>query len=305
MALREPPTTDRQFDLFVPYLSDLPLRDQQDTMERPFFSLSKRKRLKPIDYHSLDSMVWVRIDPHQTYGMATIWDADILIWAASQIADQMEQDRRNEPPSQTLRFHPYNLLKAIRRKTGGDQYARLRDALDRLTFTAIKTNIRADGRKKDKAFSWLDEWTDDVDEKTGESRGMTLTLSKWLYDGIIDQGRILSIHPDYFLLTGALERWLYRVARKHAGMQRHGWSCSLQTLYEKSGSEDEFRFFKRRLKQVVEADNLPEYHLEWRDKTEGAEGAVYTVRRSLLAADHAAFQFPSRKDKRRSILTES
>ena len=35
---------DRQFDLFVTYLTDLPLRDQRDIMERPFFSLGKRKR---------------------------------------------------------------------------------------------------------------------------------------------------------------------------------------------------------------------------------------------------------------------
>jgi hypothetical protein len=41
---------DPQFDLFVPYISDLPLRDQRETMERPFFSLGKRKRLKPIEY---------------------------------------------------------------------------------------------------------------------------------------------------------------------------------------------------------------------------------------------------------------
>jgi len=34
-------TTD-QMDLFVTYLVDLPLRDQRDTMERPFFSLSKK-----------------------------------------------------------------------------------------------------------------------------------------------------------------------------------------------------------------------------------------------------------------------
>ena len=41
-----------QFDLFVPYISDLPLRDQRETMERPFFSLAKRKRLKSIEYTS-------------------------------------------------------------------------------------------------------------------------------------------------------------------------------------------------------------------------------------------------------------
>jgi hypothetical protein len=53
------PSSDPQFDLFVPYLSDLPLRDQRETMERPFFSLAKRKRLRPIDY-----VVSARAEPY-------------------------------------------------------------------------------------------------------------------------------------------------------------------------------------------------------------------------------------------------
>ena len=78
-------TAPDQFDLFLPYLSDLPLRDQREMMERPFFSLSKTKRIKPIDYTSPDGKLWVNVSPNAKYGMATIWDADVLIWAASQI----------------------------------------------------------------------------------------------------------------------------------------------------------------------------------------------------------------------------
>jgi Replication initiator protein A len=85
------PPPDSQFDLFVPYLSDFPLRDQRETMERPFFSLAKRKRLKPIDYVSPDSKIWVKVAGHQDYGMATIWDADVLIWAASALMELREK----------------------------------------------------------------------------------------------------------------------------------------------------------------------------------------------------------------------
>src|SRR3546814_3667048 len=42
------------FDLFIPLMNDLPLKDQREVMERPFFSLQKRKRLKPIEYRSPD-----------------------------------------------------------------------------------------------------------------------------------------------------------------------------------------------------------------------------------------------------------
>ena len=36
------------FDLFIPLMNDLPLKDQREVMERPFFSLQKRKRLKRV-----------------------------------------------------------------------------------------------------------------------------------------------------------------------------------------------------------------------------------------------------------------
>jgi plasmid replication initiation protein len=114
---------DPQLDLFIPFVEDLPLRDQRETMERPFFSLAKRKRLQHIDYTSPDGSVWVKVQPHQDYGMATIWDADILIWAASVITD-LKRRRVNDIP-RTLQFQPYDLLKAINRPIGGEHYERI------------------------------------------------------------------------------------------------------------------------------------------------------------------------------------
>jgi plasmid replication initiation protein len=75
-------------------------------MERPFFSLAKRKRLKPIDYVSPDGKIWVKVAGHQDYGMATIWDADILIWAASALMELREKganDAHSADPDQPFR----------------------------------------------------------------------------------------------------------------------------------------------------------------------------------------------------------
>ena len=33
---------------------------------------------------------------------------------------------------------------------------------------------------------------------------MSITISEWLYQGILEEGGILSIHEDYFLLTGGV-----------------------------------------------------------------------------------------------------
>ena len=128
-------------------MADLPLRDQRETMERPFFSLAKRKRLKPIEYTSPNGEVFVKVFPNQEFGMATIWDADILIWAAS-VHERPAEARRATMLPRTLSFHPYDLLKTIGRETGGRQYQLLREALGRLQSTTIVTNIRREARQE-------------------------------------------------------------------------------------------------------------------------------------------------------------
>lgn len=300
MSLRSEPKGNRQFDLFVPYLSDLPLRDQRETMERPFFSLSKRKRLKPIEYTSPDGDTWVKVEAVPAYGMATIWDADVLIWAASTLTE-MKQRGVNDLP-RTLHFHPYDLLKAIQRDVGGDQYKRLKEALERLKSTIISTNIRSDNKTRRAMFGWLDHWEAQADKDTGETKNMSLTLSHWVYDGIVTKGGILAIHPDYFRLTGGVERCLYRIARKHAGAQSGGWTCTVATLYEKTGSDSPIKEFTRMLRKAVQADELPEYHLSWIERTESGEAAVHMVRRSLLPTKHPAFAFSAIKSRTRPLI---
>jgi plasmid replication initiation protein len=278
--------TRRQFDFFVPNISDLPLRDRKDTMERPFFSLKKNKRLKPIDYVSPDGKYEVRVAGHQDHGMATIWDADILIWAASVLNNKRERGENDLP--RTLYVHPHNLLKAIGRDAkGGDHYDRLRAALNRLAHTAITTNIRiTEKKKKYSSFHWIEGWDELKDEASGDSKGMEITLSDWVYKGIVEDRDILAIHPAYFDLQGGLERWLYRVARKHAGRQDGGFTLSLTTLYEKSGVEDNHRKFKAAIKKIVAANCLPEYWLTWIEETANGDSALHMVGRDKLPADH-------------------
>ena len=70
-------------------------------MERPFFSLAKKPRYKPIEYQVGD--VWVEVSANPKFGMATIWDADILIWASTQITEALD---RGLKPSRTIQFPP-------------------------------------------------------------------------------------------------------------------------------------------------------------------------------------------------------
>lgn len=250
---------DSQFDLFLPYLVDLPLRDQREMMERPFFSLAKTRRVKPIDYTSPDGNLWVHVSANPDYGMATIWDADILIYCASQLADMARRGQNDIP--RKLHIMPFDLLRSIGRPTTGRAYELLAQSLDRLVSTTIKTNIRAENRRE-ATFSWLDGWTQLVDETTERSRGMTIELSNWFWEGVMMQGGVLSIDRAYFDLVGGRERWLYRVARKHAGgAGKKGFAISLPVLFEKSGSEGTYRRFKFEMLKLAQKNSLPGYAL--------------------------------------------
>ena len=271
------PGRSEQIDLFLPYIADLSLRDQREMMERPFFSLGKSKRLKPIDYISPDGKIFVHVSANPDYGMATIWDADILIYCASVLND-MKARRLNEIP-RVLKIMPYDLLRAIGRPISGRSYELLGGALDRLQSTTVKTNIRAED-KREATFSWIDSWSQLIDGKTEKSKGISLALSSWFYDGVLMNGGVLSIDRAYFDITGGRERWLYKVARKHAGgAGEDGFAIALPTLFEKSGSEGQYRRFKFEIAALVKRDELPGYSLALEDAVSAREPLLRMRRR--------------------------
>jgi plasmid replication initiation protein len=270
---------DSQLDLFIALPSDLPARDQQDLMERPFFSLSKNKRTTPIEYKVGEN--YIRVTANTEHGMATIWDADILIWAASQLTEARERGLKT---SRFFRLSAYDLLKFIRRGTSGRDYQELKAALHRLRATTVVTSIRQGKRKEHHVFGWLNEWKEMTDEH-GHSLGLEFIIPDWLYDGILNQRLVLTIDPAYFDLTSGIERWLYRVVRKHGGRQKAGWSFTFRQLYEKSGSIDRFANFAMHIRRTAERQTIPEYWLSIH-RNEYDEELLHFIRRNCLPPGH-------------------
>ncbi|BBF81692.1 MULTISPECIES: replication initiator protein A [Asticcacaulis] len=269
---------ESQFDLFIPLVSDMSLKDQRELMERPFFSLAKRKRLKPIEYTSPDGDTWVKVSGNAEFGIATIWDADIMIWAAS-VLNRLKEQGVNDLP-RTLKTTSYDLLRAIKRDTGGKSYQELNAALQRLESTTIQTSLRAPKRKDKAQFGWIDAFQLEVDPETEAPRGISITLSDWVYQGIVTERSLLTMHQDYFLLTGGMERALYRVARKHAGDQEGGWTCRIAILHEKTGSDSPLKQFTYLLKRIVAKNALPEYEMTL-TKTNDGSPAVHFIKRDM------------------------
>jgi len=284
-------TKAHQLDFFVADFVDVPNKDAVDAMPLPFFALGKRPRTTPIVYEH--GNVQLKVTAPSEYGIATIFDADLLLWALSQVNEAKERGESHGP---RIVFHPYDLLKAIKRDTGGRQYELLRGALRRLTATTVETNVRVPGGSKSAQFHWLELWREEVTDK-GQSRGMMIELPQWLYEAVLE-GRVLTIDPDYFRLTSGIGRWLYRMVRKHAGHQSTGWAFTIDELHRKSGSTQALKYFARDLRKVVTADGLPGYHVElYKDRA--GKPCVWAIERSKLPAQNPAYQSPIAAKQRR------
>lgn len=241
--------------LFRALPGDMAPRDSQDLMAYPFFSLAKSRRTAPIAFQA--GGVTVRVEGTAEHGIATIWDADILIWAASQIVEARDA---GIPTSRLMRATPYEILRFIGRGTSLRDYQRLKAALDRLQSTTVATSIRETTGRRLHRFSWINEWRERA-EADGTPRGVELILPDWFYMGVLDAALVLTIDPAYFRLTGGLERWLYRLVRKHGGRQPHGWQFDFRYLYRKSGSAARYSDFAYDLRALVARQSLPGYAL--------------------------------------------
>lgn len=256
MSMRHRPKSEReQLELFRALPGDLAPRDAQDLMAYPFFSLAKSHRTAPIDFRS--GNVAIRVEAVPDHGMATIWDADILIWAASQIVEARDAGLRT---SRLMAATPYEILTFIGRGTSLRDYQRLKAALDRLQSTTVATSLRQPAERRMHRFSWINEWTERADGH-GRLGGVELIVPDWFYRAVLDDALVLTIDRAYFKLTGGLERWLYRLVRKHGGRQRFGWRFDFHHLHLKSGSLSPFKRFAFELRDIIRRQPLPGYAL--------------------------------------------
>jgi plasmid replication initiation protein len=254
-----------QLDLFRALPGDLAPRDAQDLMAYPFFSLAKSKRITPIDFRA--GTVTIRVEAVPEHGMATIWDADVLIWAASHLVEARDAGLKT---SRLMAATPYEILTFVGRGTSVRDYDRLKAALDRLQSTTVMTSIRQPTERRRHRFSWINEWKETADVH-GNARGLELILPDWFYSGVLNEALVLTIDRAYFDLTGGLERWLYRLVRKHGGRQAGGWSFDLVYLHAKSGSLSPLKHFAYDLREIVRRQTLPGYQLVITRDPRGAE----------------------------------
>lgn len=255
------------FDILFDALPDIAMRDQRDGLERAWVSLGKNKRTTIIQ-HDLNEVEFVRVIPNAAIGMATIWDWDIIIFLTGQLMARA-QDPNALPNTPAISVQPHAILTAIGRGTGGRDYAELRQAILRLQSTLVETNIFKVNKRRTDRYAFITGFSEDNPGKAS-SGGMTFVLPPWVIRSVKARS-VLSIHRDYFSLSGGVERYLYRLARKMAGRQPQGARIGMEALHERSGSPMRLADFAKNVRRVVTRGAIPEYKLSLYKGVDGDE----------------------------------
>ena len=254
---RSSPVEDTQLDLFAPVITDVGPRDARDVMELPFLSLSKQKRTKPIEYTNARTGASIRIGADPKYGIANIYDWDLMIFVVSVIRSALD---RGEKVSPRVRFAPGDYLRATRKPNTAHYQEGIAKSIRRLHATNVETNIRMEDQggtmERERGFHWISDYdivTRPIRTSSGETKNIVeyyeVRLCHWLYSAVMEANLVLSFDPDYFLLDGGYERWLYRLIRKSAG--KGSWDWSLRQLYERSGQGESYKKFVFRIRDIV------------------------------------------------------
>lgn len=283
--------TSRQLDFFSPWGNPESYRDLLETMAYPFVSPSKNRDVrKPIQYEGKG--VNILVTANATYGMATIWDWDLMIGFISMINEARKRGRKVSP---AITFRPHDLLECIYRSNGGSNYRELVASIRRLSHTAITTNIRLDDQEGvEESFRFLewyqipkryglikDEMREGVHHEPNPDREWKVLLSPWVYKAVVRENPLIKVISfEYFSLKGAIERFIYLLAHKAVQDSRKSFSFHMETLYRLSGSCGRFYDFQRKVCSIERSNVLPDYSIAVSGS--GARAKVWLFRKTEI-----------------------
>jgi plasmid replication initiation protein len=262
-------------DFFICDVTDAIPKDDLGSMEHPIFSLATKPDTSIRDYEHNGTKISIM---PSALGLATIHDKDVLIYCISQLVAKLNA---GGDVNKTLHLKAYDLLVATNRSTDGRGYEQLKDALDRLSGTRIRTNIKTGKQEVTEGFGLIDSWRIIRQIDGGRMSELRVTISDWVFNAVVGR-EVLTLHKDYFRLRKPLERRMYELARKHCGKQDE-WSVSLDLLKKKCGSTSTEKEF-RRLVGAVCAEDAKHHHIPDYALTLESDSVRFTNRGALRAA---------------------
>jgi plasmid replication initiation protein len=199
-------------------------KNERNLMLFPFCSTSKRKRINPIMYSSEDGKSWLEVTANNTYGMAKIWDFDILRFVFSKISAIAKET--GIYPSK-VSFTAYECLKALNRDPkAGKNVKWLREALDRLASTTYKGNIFREEAKRVTGFTLIKY---EYEEKEDYITKIVVSLDERLIDSIRSSSNLLKINSRLIREVAGIKKRLLELVE--VSMQGDTeWVVSLEHL---------------------------------------------------------------------------
>ncbi len=226
-------------------------RNERNLMLYPFCSTSKRKRLKSIDYRSADGKRWLKVSANHDFGMAKIWDFDILRFALSK-AGEINYHSGYFP--NFIEFSAYECLKEIGRdRKAGKNYIWLEEALRRLVSTTYHGNIFQENSNHVNGFTLISchyEKSSDCIQK------IRITFNEQILESVRHQKGLLTIDDHVIHEESGIKKRLLELVKISKGSDKE-WVVGLDRLKEMCAHEGHMKEFKRLIKS---------YELPWKLK---------------------------------------
>lgn len=240
----EAPLRERALELAKAPVDLSRYRNERNLMLFPFCSTARAKRIKGIHYVSADGKRWLEVTANYDYGMAKIWDFDILRFALSK-AGEVALQVGYFPNS--VEFSGYECLKALKRSDHGKNYRWLRDAINRLCLTGYKGNIFRENEKMTEIFTLIRA---SYENDTEKMERICLVFNERIIESIKLFKGLLSVNSDIINEEAGIKKRLLELVAVSKGKES-SWSVGIERLQALCAHEGEVKEFKRQLNGYV------------------------------------------------------
>lgn len=249
-------------------------RNERNLMLFPFCSTAKAKRVKGIRYVSADGKRWLEVTANHDYGMAKIWDFDILRFALSK-AGEVALQVGYFPTC--VEFSGYECLKALgRNPESGSNLEWIKEGLRRLCLTGYSGNIFRENEKITEIFTLIRA---SYIDQSGKLERINITFDERLVESVRYSKGLLVIDPILLREEAGIKKRLLELVAVSIGKETT-WTVGLDRLRAMCAHDGESKGFKRQLK---------EYSLPWivsfTKAANGGENVTFKMRESVVATN--------------------
>lgn len=263
----EKPKVEKALELVKEKVELSAYRNERNLMLYPFCSTSRRKRLTTIDYRTADGKRWLTVAPNVRFGMAKIWDFDVLKFALSKAGEIAKMEGCTFPPY--VEFTAYECLKALGRPPKGKaSHKWLEEALDRLASTVYSGNIFRENEKVKSTFTLIK--VDSMDEKGGRLDRIRITFDERLIESARYAKGLLEIDPKVINEDSGLRKRIMELVKTSMGESKE-WAVGLDKLQALCAHEGLLKHFKGEIKKF---EDLP-WMIVFSPKIGGGEKATF------------------------------